>query len=226
MMFLKATTAAALLLGAIAVQSQQEGLRRKRRATTVDDIQDLLERLDQDHHALTATVMEGGRLTQAMSMPAPTAPSPTASAPTAQSPTASAPTASSPTVPAPTVPTPSSSPTAAPNLSSAACANLSHTDAMIHTLARMTNATQLNSTTSPQGMAFNWLTNVDPKAVDPCVKPGVARQRYAVAVFFYATGGDFWTNRTNWMTGKDECFWYGLTCNAEDETVSTIVLRK
>ncbi len=38
-------------------------------------------------------------------------------------------------------------------------------------------------------------------------------QRYALAVLYYATqGDDKWEIKTNWMSGKHECSWYGVIC--------------
>ncbi|KAI2508880.1 Leucine Rich Repeat [Fragilaria crotonensis] len=38
-------------------------------------------------------------------------------------------------------------------------------------------------------------------------------QRYALAVLYYATqGDDKWEIKTDWMSGKHECSWYGVVC--------------
>lgn len=38
-------------------------------------------------------------------------------------------------------------------------------------------------------------------------------QRYALAVLYYATQGDEkWEIKTDWMSGKHECSWYGVVC--------------
>jgi len=52
--------------------------------------------------------------------------------------------------------------------------------------------------------------------------------RWALAVFYYATNGDQWNIRTNWLSDLDECTWYtaGNTpaCN-DDKEFSNLELR-
>jgi hypothetical protein len=75
---------------------------------------------------------------------------------------------------------------------------------------------QLEKKGSPQRKALNWLANQDPSQIE--IEDKFMLQRYAVAVFFFATLGDGagtdseWTNKENWMTGKGYCSWYGVEC--------------
>lgn len=43
---------------------------------------------------------------------------------------------------------------------------------------------------------------------------------YAVATFFFSTGGTFWTNNTKWKSGDSVCIWHGIGCDEEDHVIS------
>ena len=59
---------------------------------------------------------------------------------------------------------------------------------------------------TPQNEAACWMFRQGKSASN--------RQRYALAVVYYASKGAQWDINTNWMTPKHECSWYGVTCNA------------
>lgn len=87
---------------------------------------------------------------------------------------------------------------------------------------------------SPQKRAVEWIANVDELTVSLDQIDSLV-QRYIITVFFYAMGGEFWTNRLNFLSREDVCKWYiagfagdskaprqfGINCNAEG-TVSKI----
>jgi Leucine-rich repeat (LRR) protein len=58
---------------------------------------------------------------------------------------------------------------------------------------------------TPQHDAFTWLES----ATNDAYKGDSRRmlQRYALAVFFYSTGGPQWLKRSGWTTSDDECTW-------------------
>lgn len=62
----------------------------------------------------------------------------------------------------------------------------------------------LNNTASPQYKALTWLggnENLD-------AYPDWRRiQRYVLAVFYYSTNGDDWTDKNGWLTDDNECEW-------------------
>lgn len=70
---------------------------------------------------------------------------------------------------------------------------------------------------TPQFKAKEWLINVDSLKLTPSETVSDQRilQRYALAVFYYATGGpDSW-EANSWLTG-DECsgqYWTGISCD-------------
>jgi len=66
---------------------------------------------------------------------------------------------------------------------------------------------------SPQSQANRWMWK------DPYLQNYNAtrkHQRFALAVKYYATGGDAWTNSTHWLSfDRHECDWYSMTeCHA------------
>jgi len=58
---------------------------------------------------------------------------------------------------------------------------------------------------SPQNQAYEWLLS-DPGL--PVYPPYKILQRFAMATFFYSTGGDFWEENTLWLSPEDECNWF------------------
>jgi len=75
----------------------------------------------------------------------------------------------------------------------------------------------LDNEDSPQGKAFLWVSTED--TIDPPLEPGTDDDaqiilRYVLVVFYYATGGDGWTNNEGWLGHLTECNWYGLQCNS------------
>ncbi|KAL3926264.1 MAG: hypothetical protein SGARI_005665 [Bacillariaceae sp.] len=65
---------------------------------------------------------------------------------------------------------------------------------------------QVTSQTSPQHEAACWILRESSKKLN--------KQRYAMAVIYYATKGAGWETSRDWMLStKHECDWYGVTCN-------------
>jgi hypothetical protein len=100
-------------------------------------------------------------------------------------------------------------------------------------ITKVTGKVELQDEESPQSLARKWLVEDDdlwsslekvPSDYERVI------QRYALAVFYYATNGHIaWglSDDTSWLDG-DECsgdFWFGLDCNAQDQ-VRTIAFGK
>jgi hypothetical protein len=82
-----------------------------------------------------------------------------------------------------------------------------------------TRNTLTQDTTSPQYKAANWIANVDEFQIPLPSGVGVDTsdelpihtrfsERYALAVFYYATGGDSWKYSMRFMEPIDHCEWY------------------
>jgi len=65
---------------------------------------------------------------------------------------------------------------------------------------------------SAESLAMSWLAS-EPLQLDPTVEADQFRlqQRYALLTLYY--GSNFqWKDETLWVTGADECQWFGVTC--------------
>ena len=71
-----------------------------------------------------------------------------------------------------------------------------------------------NRNATPAELALDWILNEDPLnlTLDNEDEKARLRQRYGLLTFFYSTNGPSWTINDNWLTEKDECTWYGITC--------------
>ena len=77
-------------------------------------------------------------------------------------------------------------------------------DPLFDTLCKlMDDCSVLYAEDAPQAAAFDWLrnSNVDLFSLKKIV------QRFALAVLYFATGGETWTNQNFWLTPIDECLW-------------------
>jgi hypothetical protein len=122
-------------------------------------------------------------------------------------------------------------PRAPPTLSPAAvtedCQNVDREEAMLEELSVLTPEAQLTNSVTPQGMAYQWILNADEAQINPCMDPHRARQRYALAVMYFSTGGDSWIDNTNWLEGSiSECQWAKVICHQGTMRVSALMLCK
>lgn len=169
--------------------------------------------------------------------PAPTPQTPSGPAPTSQTPSGPAPTPQTPSGPAPTPRPPSESTPPTPLPPSATTPTPLPPSATTPTtddcLAGTTKAAFLEGelsgvpgfSTDPatdEGKAFDWFVNTD--TVDVCTY-ATLRQRYALAAFYFSTGGADWTSSTGWTTASPECEWQFVTCNADGD-VTTLLISK
>jgi hypothetical protein len=72
-----------------------------------------------------------------------------------------------------------------------------------------TFGTTLDDTTSPQYRAAQWMAEEDQLIINPSDDLSQFAQRYAMVVFYYATGGDTsWTRKANFLSPTlDTCSW-------------------
>ena len=86
-----------------------------------------------------------------------------------------------------------------------------------------------HDTASPQYRAFQWVRSNPPSAVELEINPLRFVQKYALAVFFYSTNGENWTESDGWLTTQDECGWFstgdGRICDSMGR-ITEIALKK
>eukprot|EP00980_Cylindrotheca_fusiformis_P014051 scaffold3670_cov124-Cylindrotheca_fusiformis.AAC.27 len=68
---------------------------------------------------------------------------------------------------------------------------------------------------SPQNQALRWIAKVDPAKLP--ADHHALLDRYILAVFYYSSNTDGWTNSDKWMTEAGHCSWYGIKCVAKDD---------
>ena len=92
---------------------------------------------------------------------------------------------------------------------------------------------------TPQGRAYDWIVSKDERRLCPLEEN--LEQRYALAVLYYSTEGDDWTDCSArdddcegsrsfpgaepWLSKESECAWAGISCNARSE-VRNMELRE
>jgi len=98
-------------------------------------------------------------------------------------------------------------------------------DARAHAILKLviekSTLTSILSYDTPQHKAMCYMLNDDPKKADPRgmmggVNGGNAGRfmdRYALVTFYMNTKGPGWQRSDHWLTGEDECLWYGVTCD-------------
>ncbi|CAJ1967632.1 unnamed protein product [Cylindrotheca closterium] len=73
----------------------------------------------------------------------------------------------------------------------------------------------LGDKTSIQYAALQWVANKDPAKLK--TYDSALMERYILAVFYYASNPDEWTNNDGWMTATGYCAWYGVECVPRDD---------
>jgi hypothetical protein len=135
---------------------------------------------------------------------------------------------SSPVVPpvvSPVAPTPSPvAPTAPPVAPVAPVAPpCDREPSLLGALSTITAIDLLEDTSTPQGMAYDWLLNTD-TATDVCSYESL-EQRYAMATFYYSTSGSTWLDNTGWLSNSSECTWAFAACD-DDGALKSLQLGK
>jgi len=66
----------------------------------------------------------------------------------------------------------------------------------------------LDDPTTPQYLAFQWLLNDDPLQLPiKDTNETILMERYAAAVFYYATNGENWSDSLNFLSDRPICEW-------------------
>ena len=68
-----------------------------------------------------------------------------------------------------------------------------------------------------KGLALDWLeADTWEPPENAADKKALWEERFALAVFYYATTGDGWSNNAGWLTSADVCSWTGVSaCNGD-----------
>ena len=86
-------------------------------------------------------------------------------------------------------------------------------------LLNVSSKDALNNKGSPQEKAFLWVTT---SSLQPGEDDDQIIQQYILAVFYYTTGGDGWTNSNEWLESSNECDWYSVACNVTSGMVTEL----
>ena len=74
----------------------------------------------------------------------------------------------------------------------------------------------VNDPSSPQYRAYEWTVKTNPLTKQELeINPMRLIQRYVLAVLYYMTNGNLWTNSTGWLDTHDECAWFSTSGNDE-----------
>ncbi|CAB9505241.1 Leucine rich repeat N-terminal domain [Seminavis robusta] len=86
-----------------------------------------------------------------------------------------------------------------------------------------TLSSAFDDSSSPQSRAASWAIEEDGLSASLPVRDPKLLQRYALAAFYFATGGDSWSQcgrnsagcatSNPWLTAADECTWFSLGCS-------------
>jgi hypothetical protein len=80
-----------------------------------------------------------------------------------------------------------------------------------------------SNSSSPQAKAMAWLKN--DTQIDE-YEPHRLQQRYALAVLYFATGGESWLNSTGWLSNSSECEWYSFAQIRPTSGFDTVCLEE
>lgn len=156
--------------------------------------------------------------------------------PPTQAPTTAAPTAA-PVTDSPTA-TPTAVPTATPTISFNPTPSNQSRCGLTESERRQEIQTIIESVSDPtevalvgssRNLAFEWLVEEDELFL--CPDSSNLVQRFVIALFYFATGGDNWSQcsqtdlacvGTPLLSGVNECSWYGIFCDGSSNTIEII----
>lgn len=117
-------------------------------------------------------------------------------------------------------PNPTDNPTGSPSSSPSdpqRCEDFPRDEYLALRLGEITDLAILLNTSTPQGQAYELMV-VDP-SIDPCNSPTL-EQRYSLTTLYYATQGGRWINSTGWLVDFNECEWFQVSCDENNQVVS------
>ncbi len=158
------------------------------------------------------------------------APSPvtgTTASPVSSNLTTSAPVLSTTVAPSNRTSTPTLAPTLTPDSASATpvvvsngnCDFILRDSALLDVLLTVSNSSQIEDESTPQGAAYRWMNTTNTTGTDLCGDPARSLSLYGLLVLYFSTEGIAWTNNIGWLVTSDYCQWYGITCNADGDVI-------
>lgn len=78
-------------------------------------------------------------------------------------------------------------------------------------LESISSKESLEDVASPQRQALEWLSFSDEAQLSPLDTS--IKERYLLALLYFTWGGNYWFDSTDFLSGKNACFWKGVTCN-------------
>lgn len=76
----------------------------------------------------------------------------------------------------------------------------------------------LDDPDSPQAAALQWISE-DTRQTSTAEDDPYLAQRYSLAVLYYSTRGQYWTNSEGWLTNEGYCNWYGVQCLGSETSI-------
>jgi hypothetical protein len=138
----------------------------------------------------------------------------------------------------PRVVVPTSVPSEIPSMAPSSAPTTTRFDAWLEALQKISSQEALTNWTSPQYRAALWVSDTDELQLDVGSARGI--QRYALAVFYFALGGDDWIqcgrldplcggdiDDRAWLLGTEhECDWLGVDCDLSNNVVNSIFFAR
>jgi len=107
----------------------------------------------------------------------------------------------------------------------AECVGKPRADYIFEQISSTTKQELLLDPTTPQGKAYTYLVNSDGGISDHCTYTTI-EQRYGLTTFFFATGGDLWSEKSGWLGIGPECSWSGVHCDDDSKNVTRLLLQE
>ena len=134
---------------------------------------------------------------------------------------------SSPVTPSPVQPNSTPQPTQSPTTSENCLEGTTREIYLFDILKTVTDTELLTDPETPQGLAFDHITNNDLALADICASStSRIRQRYGLTTFYYSLEGENWSDSEGWLSGNDECTWFGIECHEDDNSIKFLRISK
>mmetsp|Transcript_29479 Transcript_29479/g.43283 ORF Transcript_29479/g.43283 Transcript_29479/m.43283 type:complete len:460 (-) Transcript_29479:573-1952(-) len=89
----------------------------------------------------------------------------------------------------------------------------------ISVLESISDRTLMETPDTYEYNALQWIENEDTLMLESTDELAL-RQRYIMALFYFALNGESWSLNMGWLLGVSECKWYGVSCNSSGQVGS------